>query len=341
MTDALLPAPFAHPGLTEERGELGLLAGEVFAGDPDADRAGAELGWFGIGIPERLGGSDGTLADLAPIVEAAGAAGSASALGWSTGLLAPLLLAQGGPDGDSAAGALLGEIAAGRCTVALPVTDPWHAADSAHSASSPGAGLIVHGAAEPTVLLLPVLEDGEPVLEVVEAGGLKPVVGIDVSRRLHRVVPGERAVRLRIRGAGLFERLSAGVGLIAALDSVGAAGQALHRTISYAGTREQFGRPLGQFQAYKHRCASAFIRFRLAQSTAYRAVAESPDPTLARSAALVGTSDCTWICGETVQLHGAIGFSWETGLHVLLKRARANQLLATADQGRLVDALVS
>ncbi|HEY6509859.1 MAG TPA: acyl-CoA dehydrogenase family protein, partial [Vicinamibacterales bacterium] len=109
----------------------------------------------------------------------------------------------------------------------------------------------------------------------------------------------------------------------------GAARRALDRTLAYSVAREQFGRPIGSFQAYKHRCASAFVELKLAQSLAFRAADEiDTDPAQALAAGLYSTSAAVRVCGEAIQLHGGIGFSWEAGLHALLKRARMDQLLA-------------
>jgi alkylation response protein AidB-like acyl-CoA dehydrogenase len=117
-----------------------------------------------------------------------------------------------------------------------------------------------------------------------------------------------------------------------AAEAVGGSEDAIGRTVEYSLGRRQFGRPIGSFQAYKHRCADAYQLLRLAQAGAFRAAVSldgsDGDPALIRAAVRRGIPDCTHICGDAVQLHGAIGFSWESGLHSWLKRARSAELIA-------------
>jgi alkylation response protein AidB-like acyl-CoA dehydrogenase len=121
--------------------------------------------------------------------------------------------------------------------------------------------------------------------------------------------------------------------LIAALDSAGLAREVLSRTLDYAQARVQFGRVIGSFQAYKHRCATLFIKHKLGQSLAFRAAKDSSTEgtMLALAAGLLTTQYATFIAGEAVQLHGGIGYTWEAGIHRFLKRARTNEVIARSD----------
>jgi hypothetical protein len=131
-----------------------------------------------------------------------------------------------------------------------------------------------------------------------------------------------------IESALLFERWQALLAVMLGFDAIGSARRAFERTIEYARIREQFGRPIGSFQAYKHRCATAFIELKLAQSHSFRAAGADPAlPGAMFAAASVSASSASFICGEAVQLHGGIGFTWEAGLHSHLRRARADELL--------------
>jgi alkylation response protein AidB-like acyl-CoA dehydrogenase len=206
-----------------------------------------------------------------------------------------------------------------------------------------GGALVVHGAEAPTHLLLPVnTADGAGLaLLPAEQAGLEALGCVDESRFLHRAavtVPTGGDLRV-VGGAGAPDRLRELVAQVAALDAVGATRTALGATVDYALERHQFGRPIGSFQAYKHRCATAFQLFKLAQSGAFRA-AQDDDGWLALAAALEGTRACTFVCGDAVQLHGAIGFSWESGLHAYLKRSRSAEIIA-APGAEMVDAILA
>jgi alkylation response protein AidB-like acyl-CoA dehydrogenase len=325
----------SYGGLVDERREIASMAEDFLATSAADPMAGLDLGWFGIGIDEARGGSGGSFADLAPIIEAAGAACASTAVCWSTGVLGRLLVETGGPVADE----FLPRIADGTTRVALPMADPVAAARTVEA----GGGLVVHGAQRPTVLLVPVgTPDGARLALVpAEQARLDAVGCVDESRFLHRatVTSLDTAEPTIVGGAGAQDRLRELVAQVAALDAVGAARKALGATLDYSLERYQFGRPIGSFQAYKHRCATAFQLYKLAQSGAFRA-AQDDDGRLALAAALEGTRACTFVCGDAVQLHGSIGFSWETGLHAYLKRSRSAEIIAAAGE-EMVEALLS
>jgi alkylation response protein AidB-like acyl-CoA dehydrogenase len=321
-----------EPSGTDGVPELADVASKTFAAEPTDDRAGAALGWFGVGVPEQLGGAGGTLEHLAVIVEAAGNAAAASAIPWTTGVLAQMLTL---PDLPASAHSLLPSLCAGTDTALVPVSRPRIVAErlTVNRGSISGT-FLARGATAPTLLMVPSPDASEVLVLPVDVSGVKtePVVGIDASRPLHRVTltnvaSGEAAARLADSSA--VERMTGLVGLITALDSVGVARESLDVTLTYLAQREQFGRQIGSFQALKHRCATAYVMLRLAHSAASRAARET-DHTLAIAAAVDGTRSCTFICSEAVQLHGGIGFSWESNLHRYLKRARVNEMMWTS-----------
>ncbi|MFF2195777.1 acyl-CoA dehydrogenase family protein [Streptomyces sp. NPDC058157] len=120
----------------------------------------------------------------------------------------------------------------------------------------------------------------------------------------------------------------AATGLLAAsvlaAEAVGAAGQALARTVEYVRQREQFGRPVGSFQAVKHRLADLYVQVQAARSAAYYAAWDPGQGALALAQALEALRITA---GEAIQLHGGIGFTWEHDAHLYFKRAAADELL--------------
>nr|WSW60250.1 acyl-CoA/acyl-ACP dehydrogenase [Streptomyces sp. NBC_00998] len=111
---------------------------------------------------------------------------------------------------------------------------------------------------------------------------------------------------------------------VLAAEAVGAAGQALARTVEYVRQREQFGRPVGSFQAVKHRLADLYVHVQAARSAAYYAAWDPQQGGLALAQALEALRVTA---GEAIQLHGGIGFTWEHDAHLYFKRAAADELL--------------
>lgn len=130
--------------------------------------------------------------------------------------------------------------------------------------------------------------------------------------------------------AALARTLALGAVALAA-EQVGGAQRCLDMSVEHAKTRHQFGRAIGSFQAVKHRCAEMLLRVEHAKSAAYHAARVTDDPDeLAIAAPLAGTV-CSeaylWAAGETIQIHGGIGFTWEHDAHLFLKRAKSSSLL--------------
>jgi alkylation response protein AidB-like acyl-CoA dehydrogenase len=136
--------------------------------------------------------------------------------------------------------------------------------------------------------------------------------------------PGEGAALVQ-RGCDVYS-----VGL--ALEAVGAAARCLEFTVEYLGERVQFGRPIGSFQALKHRCADLVTELEAARSTAYYAswaVDSAPEelPVVGPLARALGNDTFLHIAAESIQLHGGIGFTWEHDAHLYFKRAKSTDLL--------------
>jgi alkylation response protein AidB-like acyl-CoA dehydrogenase len=142
---------------------------------------------------------------------------------------------------------------------------------------------------------------------------------MDVTRPLGRLDRGEASEA----GALDLPRLHAAL----ALEAAGVAQRALDLAVTYAGSREQFGRPIGVYQAVSHQLSNAYVDTQLARSLAYWAawcVAEGePNAPVAAAAAKARASEAAVAaCERSIQVHAGIGFTWEHPLHLLYKRAQ-------------------
>jgi alkylation response protein AidB-like acyl-CoA dehydrogenase len=127
-----------------------------------------------------------------------------------------------------------------------------------------------------------------------------------------------------------------------AAEQTGAATRALADTVQYAKERVQFGRPIGSFQAVKHRIADLHVQLEAARSLALAAAHSNAAPHLAAAAKAACSQAYTHIAGEMIQLHGGIGITWEHEAHRHLKRAHAGRHLfgtPSAHRQRLADRL--
>ncbi|HMG40361.1 MAG TPA: acyl-CoA dehydrogenase family protein [Acidimicrobiales bacterium] len=139
--------------------------------------------------------------------------------------------------------------------------------------------------------------------------------------------PGGEQVGGPAEGAALVDRAA----VAACAESLGAAGRVLEMTVEHAKTRVQFGKPIGSFQAVKHRCADMLVDLEGMRSTVYHAAwclsAGDPEASVAASTAKVWCADAARrIMASGLQVHGGIGFTWEHDLHLYLKRAQLDQV---------------
>ncbi len=303
----------------------------------------AEVGALALLVPEAHGGLGGSLSDVAFILEKL-AAGLSVVPYVSSAVLATSLLASR-PDTDLAR-TWLPRLATGeaRATVAVG-SEPLAWAFSAPGAYVVQGDLTFVGDAAGANVILAAGRSGRG-----EAAwfGLTPHQVRDVAPIvLHD--PLRRAASLRVEATvGEDGLLAVGAGAVAvgaqvldvaacalAADSVGSAQHVLERTVEYVSTREQFGHPIGTFQAVKHRCADMFIDVvaaRAAVQCALEAVEGRLETESAHDAELLSriaknqaTSRHVAVAGAAVQLHGGVGFTWEYGLHFHLKRALFNR----------------
>ncbi|MCL2584608.1 MAG: acyl-CoA/acyl-ACP dehydrogenase [Streptosporangiales bacterium] len=309
----------------EVREELRDVARSLLAGDPapSAKRL-ASAGWTGLEVPEELGGAGVTFAETAVICEELGRAAAVSSFLGAAVLGAGTLLEL---SPSAARDDLLAAVAAGDAT---PV------------AVLPGEAGFVPSAASATHLL--VVEPGGVTVAVPGDAGVSvealPV--IDETSRLARVsvsgASGGPVLPFAGDPSAVIGRLRDRAAVAVACDSLGAAEAMLETTVAYVKTREQFGRAVGSFQAVQHACADMLVALRVSRelvSAAVTAVAGgAPDAwvraAMAKSHACAAAVD---VAGQAMQLHGGIGYTWESGVHVYLKRALLNRSLFGSPAG--------
>lgn len=319
--------------VTAPNAEIGDTARRVLASGSDDVTIGADLGWYGIGWSGDSPEDRGTFADIAQIIEAAGAETATTTVGWVAGVVGPLLRLAGAPS------AALDELAEGRIPVGIALPDDESRCPalpqivdgtvsgrvrviSAHAGGR--AATVARDEAGDEWLLLIELDAETIDAEKTAVDRSRPVVDLTLDRLSLDNVFAATA-------PAIGEHWNRRLGVVAALDAAGAARSALARTISYAQQRRQFDRVIGSFQAYKHACANSLIKLRQAQSLAFRAAQGIDDDssfTTAAAAAKLCCTLATQVCGDAIQLHGGIGFTWESGLHAFLKRARVDEIIA-------------
>jgi alkylation response protein AidB-like acyl-CoA dehydrogenase len=292
---------------SEFHAELRSVAGDLLAKDRSvAWQVLVDAGWVGLEVPEDLGGAGATFAEVAVICEELGRAASA------TSFLGSAVLAVGVVNAlqpSNTRDRLLTDIASGAARVAVTF-EPLDFVPDAEGADR--------------VLLI----DGDTVVETAATVTPQPV--LDETRRLAIVLPGDVVDVHRI--AGDPQRLHNRAAVAVACDSLGVAEAMLAATVAYVKVRRQFGRPIGSFQAVKHACADMHVAIAVSRqlvSAAVQAVADDrPDTSIAaamaKSYACAAAVDVT---GKAMQLHGGIGYTWESGIHVYLKRAALNRSL--------------
>jgi len=292
-------------------------------------RGAADLGLFGVAVPESRGGAGGRIDDLCAMLDEAAYALVPGPV--ATTALGTLLL--GSPGGGSAAlEQALEQLTAGHRSAGLAV-----AADLVYQASSqrvsgvvplavgvkPGEYLIA--CADGTWLLIDTDQDGVSV---------EPLLPTDFSRPMARVTLDSASAPALTVPADRAEDLWA---TLVAAEAAGVARWALNTATAYAKVREQFGKPIGSFQAVKHICANMLCRseqISAAATDAARAAADGDDRQLSIAAAVaaaIGIDAAVANARDCIQVLGGIGFTWEHDAHLYLRRAYAiRQLLGGA-----------
>lgn len=326
------------------------------ASDPPFDaavwaRLGTELGVLGMAVPEAEGGAGGSLVDQAVAVEQLGAALACGPLFGTVYLAIPALVAASG------ASDLLGPLVEGTRTAAFAVADDAGAFDPASvavEAVRADDGWALSGRVERVVdagaadVLLVAANSADGVgLYAVESNSVGvqriPLTTLDLTRPQATVELSDAPAQL-VAGSEEAERVISHAlyvgGALLAVEQVGAAQHLLDLSVEYAKNRLQFGRPIGSFQAVKHRLADDLVALEHARSTAFHAVwaltEGSDDPALAVSIAQATCSAAfVRVATDAIQVHGGIGFTWEHQAHLYYKRAYTDAaLLGSAEQHR-------
>ena len=297
----------------------------------------AGLGWIGAAVPEEHGGSG--LGHLAVCVLAEEIGMALAPVPWSsTVYLAIEALLMAGSEAQKArwlpalvSGATIGTLAAAEQVGPLLIErQRTRLADGRITGSKLAvpdgdvAGLAVVTAIDPR---------RGPVLALVDLGAAgvrrETVATIDPSRTHARIDLDGAPAEVLEKGAGAaaIRRLLDRAAVMMAFEQLGGAQAALDMAVGYARERYAFGRPIGSFQAIKHKLADMYVAVEIARSNAYwgawALATDAPDLALAAATARVSASDAGWLASkENVQTHGGMGFTWEGDAQLYYRRAR-------------------
>lgn len=311
-------------------------------------RMGRELGLAGLLVPEQYGGAGATMIEVAVAIEELGRGIVPCPLFATVALgVAPILIVASQEQKKE----LLPEIAAGARTVTTAINEPgcldgfgavaMRAATDGDAVTLSGTKVHVidgHNADTLLVLALPPGDSAEPELYLVEGNAVgltrTRVETLDITRPLATLTfDAVSAVPLAgAHGAAPVCRVLDVAKTLLAAEMVGGIEGAMTMSVEYAKVRHQFNRPIGSFQAIKHRCAEMAIELDSARAVtlyaAHLAAEESAD--LAKAAPLAmatAAAGFDFTASWNVQIHGGIGFTWEHDAHLYYRRAKADRVL--------------
>ena len=252
-----------------------------------------QVGAAALVVPEELGGAGGKLADAAVVLEELGKALVPTPL-LGTTLAELALLAADGPHAEAierlTEGASIGTV----------VFDP---------------GYVVNGDVADVV----VAADGTRLTRWTTVTAHR-VDTMDLTRRLARVEPKDTA------DIGADPGLADTAAILLAAEQIGAATKCLDLTVEYTKDRVQFGRPIGSFQALKHRMADLYVAVQSARAVVNDAIAE-PSQTSAALARVAASEAFSKVAAEAIQMHGVIAITWEHDIQLYFKRAHGSAQL--------------
>jgi alkylation response protein AidB-like acyl-CoA dehydrogenase len=319
------------------------------------------LGWPALTVPESAGGLGMGAVELAVVVEELGRAVTPGPFVPTVTQFASVVAEAGSPEQQAR---FLGAVAAGERTGTLALVEARGAVDLARitaAAEPDGTGFVLRG----TKTMVVEAATADEIVVVArrpathgDAGvgafvvpqadvGVEPVEALDGSRPLARVtLDGARTDPDRVLGepgpatATAIRRAVELAVTMLSIETVGAAQAIFDVTLEYAKQREQFGVPIGSFQAIKHKFADMLIALERARATSYFAaltIAEDDDRRApAASMAKAAAGDCAaGLAKEGIQIHGGIGYTWEHDMHLYVRRVKSNAvLLGNAAQHR-------
>jgi alkylation response protein AidB-like acyl-CoA dehydrogenase len=296
--------------------------------DPVLWAAMVEQGWPGVAVPDALGGLGLGPVEVAVLSEELGR--HVAPAPFAATVLALDALSAAGETG-SVEGLLAGD-----CLASVA----WSRRGDAVHAEPDGSGWRLQGRPDP-VLYAPSAVIAIVVADTAEGPGLfrvdldpeHPVPAEPAMDRTRELgwLRFEATPAARLGGADAVQRLLDRGAAYAAAEMLGSADRALAMAVEYAKERVQFGRPIGSFQAVKHRCADMLVDVEGMRSSAYWAAwclsADHPDASVAASTAKIWCSDASKrVMASALQVHGGIGFTWEHDLHLFMKRAQLDQV---------------
>jgi alkylation response protein AidB-like acyl-CoA dehydrogenase len=315
------------------------------------------LGWPALTVPESAGGLGMGAIELAVVVEELGRAVAPGPFVPTVTQFVPIVTEAGSPEQEEQ---FLGAVAAGELTGTLALVETDGAIDPARvtaTAEPDGTSFVLRGkkamvveaanADEIVVVARRPGTDGDDgvgafVIPRVDVD-VEPVVSLDASRPLARVtLDGARAGADRVLGepgpaTAIAVRRAVELAVtMLAVETVGTSQTILDVTLEYAKQREQFGVPIGSFQAIKHKFADMLVALERARATSYFAaltIAEDDDRrALAASIAKAAAGDCAArLAQEGIQIHGGVGYTWEHDMHLYVRRVKSNAVLLGND----------
>ncbi|BCI79426.1 acyl-CoA dehydrogenase [Mycolicibacterium sp. TY66] len=254
-----------------------------------------QVGAAALVVPEELGGAGGELGDAAVVLEElAKNLVPTPLLGTTLAELALLAAGEEEPLEGLAEGTSIGTV----------VFD---------------AGYVINGDVADVVIAA---QDGQ--LTRWTDNTVTPATAMDPTRRLAAVAPGSTTT------LGADPGLADTAAILMAVEQVAAASRCLDLTVAYSKDRVQFGRPIGSFQALKHRMSDLYVKVSAARSIVNDALAD-PTPTNASLARYMATEAFNAVAGEAIQMHGGIAITWESDIQFYFKRAHGSaQLLGSS-----------
>ncbi|GBE67318.1 acyl-CoA dehydrogenase [Mycobacterium sp. MFM001] len=252
-----------------------------------------QVGAAALVVPEEYGGAGGSLGDAAVVVEELGRSLVPTPL-LGTTLAELALLAADKPDSEALEGLAEGT------SIGAVVFDPDY---------------VVNGDIADVVIAA----DGEKLTRWTSFSA-EPVVPMDPTRRLARVTAQQS------QALGADPGLADTAAILLAAEQIGAAARCLELTVGYTKERVQFGRPIGSFQALKHRMADLYVAVQSARAVVNDSVGD-PSPTSAALARVAASEALSTVAAEGIQLHGGIAITWEHDMQLYFKRAHGSSQL--------------
>jgi alkylation response protein AidB-like acyl-CoA dehydrogenase len=310
----------------------------------------AEQGWLAVELPEVVGGLGLGLVETAVLCEQVGR--HLAPVPFLGTVLTGVALVAALDDGVIEPTTALGEVAVESWIEQLGAGDAvgavaWSRRPGAVTARRDVGGgwtlsgrtdLVVYGPSADLVVVFAEAEGSPALFALAPLGPERPTAepAMDRTRSVGWLSLDDRRA-LRLGGADRAGDLLDRAATAASAEMLGAADRVLEMTVAYAKDRVQFGRPIGGFQAVKHRCADMLVDVEGMRSATYYAAwavgAADPDARAAASVAKVWCSDAARrVMASGLQVHGGIGFTWEHDLHLFLKRSQLDQM-AFGDAG--------